>query len=732
MLRQDEERVLAAVQGWHAVAVVAMAAMAIAAAAPPGEPPAPLELVSIASVMAAPLPDTAHPVRIRGIVTWRRGNGMIVQDDSAGIWIEVADARRAGYWQAEGDPSPDIREGVEVEIEGRSNQGGYAPNILPETMRILGEKPQPQPRAYDPERFFQGVDDCLRVTARGVVQGFRDDGDRWLLLVVEGGRRFTVAIDKQRLGGSPEDYVDSVITCVGVATAQFNTRGQFLAPRLNLTAAGDLTIEQAPLATAFEAPQVALRALGGYRSQAPDGHRICTRGVVTHAVPGRLLYLQDGCLGVRVETTSRERYQPGDVVDVAGFVDCSGYVASVAESLVRKVSRSPPPVPLPIQPATIAQINALAAQRFTVARPGDYYGCLVQFPARVVDVQRTNRGGQVLLIAGDTGVTALTDPVVFPELRRLEPGSEVMVTGIVRPETEFDDEVSPWQSSNDKRIQILLRSADDIAVVRAPSWWKPHRLLAALAVVASLAAVAAGWIVLLRRQVGRQLALIESQLQAKAAVEERQRIAREFHDTLEQDLAGVALRMDAAAGRVQDGRARAEFEQQRALLARLRAETRDFLWDLQEPQRSDGSLLASLVSQAAYQQSLIAVPITVHAVGETPARVSALFQYHVLRIAREAVANAGRHADPTRIEVYLRAGSEGLVLEVIDDGIGFDVAAGESRHGHFGLRGMRERAHRIGATLMIDSGGGRGTKVSVRIPPDILYGEPQATLAKGP
>ncbi|MDA1039833.1 MAG: sensor histidine kinase [Planctomycetota bacterium] len=302
-----------------------------------------------------------------------------------------------------------------------------------------------------------------------------------------------------------------------------------------------------------------------------------------------------------------------------------------------------------------------------------------------------------------------------------------MVTGIVRPEPELDDEVSPWQSTNDKRIQILLRSADDIAVVRAPSWWKPHRLLAALAVVASLAAVAVGWIVLLRRQVGRQLALIESQLQAKAAVEERQRIAREFHDTLEQDLAGVALRMDAAAGRVQDGRARAEFEQQRALLTRLRAETRDFLWDLQEPQRSDGSLPASLSSQAAYQQSLMSVPITVHATGDIPARVPPLLQYHLLRIAREAVANAGRHADATRIEVRLRAGAEGLVLEVIDDGVGFPVEAGESRHGHFGLRGMRERARRMGATLVIDSGEGRGTKVSVRIPPDTLRGEPQAT-----
>jgi len=717
---------VAAVRGWVAAAVAAIASIAATGAAPPVGSPTLRELVPIASVMAAPLLGTGHPVRVRGIVTWRRGNGMIVQDNSAGIWIEVADARRAGYWQAQGDPSPDIREGVEVEIEGWSNQGGYAPNILPERIHILGIKPQPEPRSYDPERFFRGVDDCLRVTARGVVQGFRDDGDRWLLLVVEEGRRFAVAIDKHRLGVSPEDLVDAVIVCVGVATAQFNTRGQFLSPRLNITAADDLAVEQPSLSTAFESPQVALRSIGGYQPQPPDGHRICTRGVVTHAVVGRFLYLQEGCLGLRVETTSRDRYQPGDVVEVAGFINSSGYVASLSESVVRKVSHGDVPPPLPIQPATIAQINSLAAQRFTVARPGDYYGCLIRFPARLIDVQGANGGGEVLLIAGDTGVAAVAEPSVFPELQRLEAGSEVMVTGIVMPEPEFDDEaMSQWRFTNDKRIQILLRSADDIAVVRAPSWWKPHRLLAALAVVAALTAVAAGWIILLRRQVGRQLALIESQLQAKAAVEERQRIAREFHDTLEQDLAGVALRMDAAAGRVQDSHARAEFEQQRALLARLRAETRDFLWDLQEPQRSDGSLQTSLASQVAYQRSLMSVPITVRAEGDVPDRVPSLLQYHLLRTAREAVANAGKHADPSRIDVRLCGGADGLSLEVTDDGMGFDVEAGESLPGHFGLRGMRERARRMGATLVIESHRGTGTKVSVRVPPEILRSGPE-------
>jgi signal transduction histidine kinase len=703
---------------WISLLTAVAAMTAVRAADEPADASLWQKVVPIGSVMADPVADVRRPVRVRGVVTWRHGAGMIVQDDSAGIWIEVTDAQRAGLWQGDGDPPADIREGTEVEIDGWSNRGGYAPNILPVRMRALGDKPQPPPRPYDRERFFQGVDDCLRVTVRGVVQGFRDDGDRWLLLLTEGTRRFTVAIEKQCLTEPPEAYVDAVVACVGVATAQFNTRGQFLSPRLNVTAGADLTVERPPDSPPFDSPRISLRALAGYQPQLADGHRLCTRGIVTHAVPGRFLYLQEDCLGVRVETTSQERYEPGDVVEVAGFVDGVGYVASLVEAVVRKVNHDTSPAPIPIQPAAIAQINAVAAARFTLAEPGDYYGCLVTFSARVVDVQTTNGGGEVLLVAGNTGVAALANSLVFAGLRRLEPGSEVTVTGIVQPELMADNDLMrDWQSSNGLRMQILLRSAADIVVVRAPSWWKPHRLAAALAAVAGLAFVAVGWGVLLRRQVGRQLSLIESQLQTEAAAEERRRIAHEFHDTLEQDLAGIALRMDAAAGRAKDDHSRVELEQQRALLARLRSETHDFLWDLRDPQRNDGSLHASLAAQVAYQRSLMNVPITLHVDGDIPTRVAPLVQYQLLRIAREAVSNAIKYAEPSRIDLRVRGGTAGLDLEVADDGIGFDVMARESLEGHFGIRGMRERARRMGATIAIDSRPGAGTAVRVRVSP---------------
>lgn len=675
-------------------------------------------VVPIGSVMSGRADDARQPVRVRGVVTWRRGAGMVVQDESAGIWIEVTDARRLGLWEAEADPPADVREGTEVEVDGWANRGGYAPNILPARIRVLGAKPPPPPRPFDRERFFHGVDDCLRVSVRGVVQGFRDDADRWIVLVSDGTRRFTLTIDKSHLASPPAALVDGVIRATGVATAQFNTRGQFLAPRLNVTDGDELVVEEPPASQPFESPGVFLREIAGYRPQLADGHRICTRGIVTYAVPGRFLYLQEGCLGVRVETMSQERYEPGDVVDVAGFVDRVGYVASLVEAVVRKVDRGAPPVPIAIQPATITQVNAIAAARFTVADPGDYYGCLVTFPARVVDVQTTNGGGEVLLDADDTGVAAAANVIVFSKLRSLEPGSEVQVTGIVEPEPIADnDATNEWPSDTDRRMRMLLRSTSDIAVVRAPSWWKPQRLAAALGAVALLAAFAAGWVVLLRRQVVRQLSLIESQLQTEAAVEERHRIAREFHDTLEQDLAGLALRMDAAAGRTQDPRSRSEFEQQRALFGTLRAETHDFLWDLRDPQRNDGSLQESLAAQVAYQRSLTSVPVMLHLDPDVPRRVPSLVQYHLLRIARQAVSNALEHADPSRIDLWLRGGDSGIVLEVVDDGSGFDAAAVDPLEGHFGMRGMRERCRRMGAVIAVDSRPGGGTKVRVQVPP---------------
>jgi len=407
---------------------------------------------------------------------------------------------------------------------------------------------------------------------------------------------------------------------------------------------------------------------------------------------------------------------PGDIAEVSGFVRTAAPVAGIIEALVRKVGAETPTQPFAIQPAEISLINRAATARFEAATPGDYYGCLVTFSATVVDVHATRAGGEVLLAAEEMGLSAVADILSFTTLRTLPQGAEVLVTGIVQPEiVAHDDPAVAPQGVAESRMQILLRSAADIRIVRFPSWWTPQRLAAVLGGVAVCAVASLLWSLLLRRQVARQLVTIERKVQFEVATQERHRIAREFHDTLEQDLAGIELQLDAAADTTHDDRCRLVLEKQRGLLARLRQETHDFLWDLRDPARLDGALAESLVAQVAYLQSGTSVPISLHA-DERIGRVPADVQFHLLRIIREAIHNAVRHGDPTAVAVHVRAEGAAISVEVIDDGNGFEFTTKQGLAGHFGLRGMAERAERIGASLAITSRPGAGTRVRVSVP----------------
>jgi signal transduction histidine kinase len=240
-------------------------------------------------------------------------------------------------------------------------------------------------------------------------------------------------------------------------------------------------------------------------------------------------------------------------------------------------------------------------------------------------------------------------------------------------------------------------------------------LAAALAASVAAGLIAAGWAFLLRRQVRQQLGLIERQLQDEAAVEERRRIAREFHDSLEQELAALALRLDAAASCTADPEARRLLEQERSLAARLQTETRQFVWDLRDPARAHWTLEALLAEQIEEQQAGSSLPIRLATSGR-PIRLAPLARYHLLRIIREAVHNALEHSGGTAVDVGLAEEGGRVVVVIADDGTGFDLAAREKAVGHFGIRGMQERARRIGGSLAIETHPGGGARVIVTAP----------------
>jgi signal transduction histidine kinase len=201
------------------------------------------------------------------------------------------------------------------------------------------------------------------------------------------------------------------------------------------------------------------------------------------------------------------------------------------------------------------------------------------------------------------------------------------------------------------------------------------------------------------------------------AVEERRRIARDLHDSLSQALFSTVLHTRAAqkalvqeggspSGRV--GRSLAAIAE---LTRSVQAEMRALLLDLHRDPVHDG-LVAALAGHASGVQASDGVTVDVR--GPSRLALSDFVEAQLFAIGREALANVQRHAGASAAHVRVEAQRGQVVLEVRDDGQGFDPAAGHP--GHFGLDSMRSRAAEIGGLLTVTSAPGSGTLVRVCVP----------------
>lgn len=201
-------------------------------------------------------------------------------------------------------------------------------------------------------------------------------------------------------------------------------------------------------------------------------------------------------------------------------------------------------------------------------------------------------------------------------------------------------------------------------------------------------------------------------LEARAAVaEERNRIAREIHDTLAQDLAAILTYARMGQSSAAANAEAPYFEDIAALATSSLAEARRSLQALRPPALDGKNLAQALADTARNLAAGTGAEIAVRAelARDPPPEAEA----ELLRIAKEAIGNALRHGGARRVEVELRGGGGEVVLRVKDDGAGFDPAAAVAG---YGLVGMRERAAALGGTLAVTSGPGGGTTIEARIP----------------
>jgi signal transduction histidine kinase len=231
---------------------------------------------------------------------------------------------------------------------------------------------------------------------------------------------------------------------------------------------------------------------------------------------------------------------------------------------------------------------------------------------------------------------------------------------------------------------------------------------------------ATAWVITLRRRVNVQTEIIRQKVQRETILEERTRISREFHDTLEQALVGIGMQLDAATNMLSVASVPSEPLQilgmARSMIRHSHDEARRSVWNLRTHALEQGDLPTALSEMKRHVKNGSPVQIGLEISGN-PRPLPSRIESHLLRIGQEATTNAVKHAQATIIRLELRYQPQSVQLSIQDDGLGFDAEkATSSEAGHFGLLGMRERAEKIGGTITVLSTPGFGTRINVTVP----------------
>lgn len=261
------------------------------------------------------------------------------------------------------------------------------------------------------------------------------------------------------------------------------------------------------------------------------------------------------------------------------------------------------------------------------------------------------------------------------------------------------------------------------AFVIPPSFWQSvwFKALCALTGVTLLA-------LFYRVRVGFLTNEVKTRLYER--LNERERIARDLHDTFFQGIQGLLLRFNTATSQLKpDEPARAILEEALQQSDQVMLEGRELVLDLRSGTGENGSLSEAFSVAGAELRKLRDIHFSVLVHGE-PRTLHPIVFEETYRLGREALVNAFRHAQASAIEAELNYEASGLRLRFRDNGVGVDskVLSEGGRENHWGLPGMRERAQKIGAALDIWSRKGAGTEIELRVPAAVAYRTRKASV----
>ena len=641
---------------------------------------------------------TGVPVSLRGVVISGHeldSGTAVIQDDSGSIFVR-ASASQAGL----------LARTNRVEVSGVTDSGEFAPIVVANEVRVLGKGEIPAPKRVAYGEFLMGrldsqwleVEGCLRSCVYLPTALPSKTGGTEAELATGGGR---LAVEVFGHGVSP-DWVDGMLRIRGICFHKFNQKHQFYQMYLVVPEGEPVVVEQPPVSQPFDLPAQSIGSLLQFAQAGSFGHRVRVQGVVIYQHPGEFLFIRGEDRGLFVRTLQETTVMVGDEVSVVGF-PAQGEYSPILEDAVFQVSGHArrPPAPIPIQhPSQAVEHDAE----------------LISGSAKLIGYLQKDDGWEFSLQMGNSVFTAFLSRSSKPQSRpKFVVDSEIGFTGVcavvmgsLGPRTLLQAPQS---------FRVMLRSGRDLSLIQPPPWWTSQRILIASAIIVLALTTCMSLFARMRFQrqkAGRR----QAEAEFAAILKERNRLAREIHDTLAQDISGICAQLEVARKKLPPG---SEAALTHLNLAQTTArnslqEARRTIWDMRSQVLEGRDLsvaLSELLGQETQGTGICYKSVIRGAVRQLPSAI----ENDLLRIGQEAIHNAIRHAQPGTVTLELAFAEKRVLLSVRDDGIGFDQErTNSSATTRFGIKGIQERARQTGGTLTIHSAPGQGTEITLEVP----------------
>ena len=431
----------------------------------------------------------AYPVRLRGVVTYYD-----TYFSADGPFAFVSDASGSIFVQFTPTAAP-VQPGDLVEVRGISGPGGFAPIVDKAGVQFVAKShlPAAAPRTTA-AHMMTGVDDASWVEVEGVVRAVTVSNDYLIAdMWTETGPVRVFIRDHQRLDGAR--LADAEVTVRGNCAPDNNPKGQLIQLHLMTPSSQELHVERPAPADPFSLPVRSIDSLARFSPSERMIHRVKVKGTVT-LLQSHQFFVEDASEGARVETTQPVSFRVGDEVEAAGFPAAGAYSPVLQDAVARQVGPGKNIEPVAVTPQQIMQ--------------GSYDAILVSVRGQLIE-NRMGAGDIGLLVLSSEGSVfgaAMEGKALRNPLSAVRKGSVLRLSGVCT--VELDESGVP------ESFRILLRSPQDVAVLRSPVWWTASRIMGLLVLLAAIILAGALWLYILRQRVDESTEALRATLESTA------------------------------------------------------------------------------------------------------------------------------------------------------------------------------------------------------------------------